>query len=124
MKKLKKIEKSVLQIYKKNNPSVHFVLENKKKFRQRKSNLENLIFNNLKFPKKMFEKSDLIDFGAGTGDTTIVFNNWGANCTLVDMNQFAINRAKKVFEKLSKKNTQNKFVKASIFDNRIKNKKK
>ena len=35
----------------------------------------------------MFEKSNLIDFGAGTGDTTIAYNHWGANCTLVDMNQ-------------------------------------
>jgi ubiquinone/menaquinone biosynthesis C-methylase UbiE len=122
-KKLKKIEKSVLKIYQKNNPSIHFVLEDNKKLKQRKSNLENLIFNNLKFPKKMFEKSNLIDFGAGTGDTTIAYNHWGANCTLVDMNQLALSRAKKVFKKLSTKNSVNKFVKASIFDNKLKNKK-
>jgi ubiquinone/menaquinone biosynthesis C-methylase UbiE len=123
LKKLKKVEKNVLKIYEKNNPSIHFVLEDLKKFKQRKSNLENLIFNNLKFPKKMFAQSDLIDFGAGTGDTSISYNNWGADCTLVDMNQLALNRAMKVFKKLSKKNTKNKFVKASIFDNKINNKK-
>ena len=68
----------------------------------------------------MFEKSNLIDFGAGTGDTTIAYNHWGANCTLVDMNQLALNRAKKVFKKLSNKHSVNKFVKASIFDNKLK----
>ena len=97
LKKLNEIEKNVLKVYEKNNPSIHFVLEDIKKFRQRKSNLENLIFSNLKFPKKMFAQSDLIDFGAGTGDTSISYNNWGANCTLVDMNQLALNRAIKIF---------------------------
>ena len=49
LKKLKKIEKNVLKVYEKNNPSIHFVLEDLKKFKQRKSNLENLIFNNSKY---------------------------------------------------------------------------
>ncbi len=120
--KLKKIEKSVLKVYQKNNPSIHFVIENPKKFNLRKTNLENLIFENLKFPKKMFNGASLIDFGAGTGDTTISYNNWGANCTLVDMNQIALNRAKLVFKKLSKNKTKNTFVKGSIFENKLKNK--
>ena len=123
LKKLKEIEDSVLKIYKKNNPSIHFVLENVKKFNNRKLNLEKLIFEILISPKKMFQNANLIDFGAGTGDTTISFNNWGANCTLVDMNPNALERAKKVFDKLSIKNTKNKFINSSIFENKIKNKK-
>lgn len=123
LKKLREIEESVLKIYQKNNPSIHFVLESNKKFKKRKLDLEKLIFGNLKFPKKMFQNINLIDFGAGTGDTTIAYNSWGANCTLVDMNSNALKRAKKIFKKLSKKNSKNKFIKSSIFENKLKNKK-
>lgn len=122
LKNLKNVEKSVLKIYKKNNPSIHFVLEDIKKFKNRKSNLEKLIFDNLKFPKKMFQNASLIDFGAGTGDTTICYNNWGANCTLIDMNSDALVRAKKIFKKLSNKKTSNRFIKSSIFEYKIKRK--
>ena len=69
----------------------------------------------------MFEKANLIDIGAGTGDA-IFFNNWGADCTLMEMNKYALDRAKKIFKKISKKNTRNKFINASIFKKNLKKK--
>lgn len=70
----------------------------------------------------MFEKANLIDIGGGTGDTAIFFNSWGANCTLMEMNKYALERAKKIFKKISKKNTENKFINASIFKKNLKKK--
>ena len=54
LKKIREIEESVLKIYKKNNPSIHFVLENKKKFEKRKLDLEKLISPNLAINKNSF----------------------------------------------------------------------
>ena len=122
MSRIEIVEKNVLKVYQKENPSIHYILENDKKKKLREKNLKNLIFENLKFPKKMFEKANLIDIGAGTGDTAIFFNNWGADCTLMEMNKYALDRAKKIFKKISKKNTRNKFINASIFKKNLKKK--
>ena len=103
MSRIEIVEKNVLKVYQKENPSIHYILENDKKKKLREKNLKNLIFENLKFPKKMFEKANLIDIGAGTGDTAIFFNNWGADCTLMEMNKYALDRAKKILKKYQKK---------------------
>lgn len=122
MSKVELIEKKVLEVYQKENPSIHFVLESKRKKKLRENNLKNLIFDNLKFPRKMFENANLIDIGAGTGDTSIFFNRWGANCTLMEMNKYALERAKNIFKKISRNNTKNKFLNASIFKKNLKRK--
>ena len=63
----------------------------------------------------MFLNSDLIDFGAGTGENTVYLANWGAKCTLVEMNKLAQNISKKVFKKYSNIK-KHKFIQSSIFD--------
>ena len=64
----------------------------------------------------MFQGASLIDFGGGTGENTIQFDAWGAKCTLIDMNDKALEIAKKVFKTYSKNYGDHKFVQSSIFD--------
>ena len=63
----------------------------------------------------MFQGCELIDFGAGTGENTVYLANWGAKCTLVEMNKLAQDISKKVFYKYTKIK-KHKFIQSSIFD--------
>ena len=47
----------------------------------------------------MFQGQKLIDFGAGTGENTVYLANWGAKCTLVEMNDKAQKISKEIFQK-------------------------
>ena len=62
----------------------------------------------------------LIDFGAGTGENTVYLANWGAKCTLIEMNPIAHNISKKVFKKYCKIKQGHKFINSSIFDVKVK----
>jgi SAM-dependent methyltransferase len=64
----------------------------------------------------MFENQTMLDFGAGTGESTIYFTNWGAKCTLVEINEKAINIAKKVFEKYAKNKHDHELINTSIYE--------
>jgi 2-polyprenyl-3-methyl-5-hydroxy-6-metoxy-1,4-benzoquinol methylase len=119
---LKKIERKVLTTFKKENPSTHFSNKGKREFKLWQKNLDFAWNNLMHFPPKMFEGCSLIDFGAGTGENTIHFANWGANCTLVDNNKDALKIAKKVFKKYSKNINKHKFNCSSIFNYKSKKK--
>ena len=76
-----------------------------------------IIYRDLfKFPPKMFQGAKLIDFGAGTGENTVYLANWGASCTLVEMNILSQNISKDVFKKYASNLEDHKFVLSSIFD--------
>ena len=64
----------------------------------------------------MFKDADLIDFGAGTGENTIFLANWGARCTLVEMNRKAQDISRKVFEEYAIEPSAHHFIESSIFD--------
>ena len=64
----------------------------------------------------MFERAELIDFGAGTGENTIYLANWGARCTLVEMNILSQDVSRTVFEKYAKRPDEHQFHLSSIFD--------
>jgi SAM-dependent methyltransferase len=64
----------------------------------------------------MFDGSQLIDFGAGSGENTIYLANWGATCTLVEMDDKAQKISREVFSKYAKNKESHKFVCSSIFD--------
>lgn len=64
----------------------------------------------------MFEGTRLIDFGAGTGENTIYLANWGATCTLIEMNDKAQKISKEVFSKYAVRPDEHTFVLSSIFD--------
>jgi SAM-dependent methyltransferase len=68
------------------------------------------------FPKEMFLNKEVLDFGGGTGEDSVIFSRWGANVTLVEMNNLALDIAKKVFKKYGKNYTKHKFICKSLFD--------
>ena len=123
MNKIFATEKKVLKDFKDQNPSQYF--SNQKKLYSRyKKNFEYNYTYLFKLPLKLFKNSDLIDFGAGTGDNTLFLAENGANCTLVDMNNEAVEKSKKLFKYFLKKKNfkKHKFIVSSIF--KFKTKKK
>ena len=119
-KKIKKTEKATLKTFQKEIPSNYFYNKNSNEYSKVIKNAEYMYKYNLKLPPEMFKGKKLIDFGAGTGENTIYLANWGAKCTLVEMNPIAHNISKKVFKKYSKSIKDHKFINSSIFDVNIK----
>ena len=99
----KNIEKKVLTAFKKSFP-ITSRDRNKKKFNIYR-NSQKKIFFNLKFPIEMFNKSEVIDFGCGTGELSIILSSFGAKVTGYDFNDISINRAKKIRDQLQIKPT-------------------
>lgn len=95
---LKQVEKKVLTVYKKNNPSTHKI-EKDDIFKYHQKFRESLFRDKLKFPLQMFEGAELLDFGSGTGEQDIFYAKWGAHVTGVEMNNLSVDRCKKLFEK-------------------------
>ena len=103
-------EASVLKTFKKEIPSVYYSDKSEKDFLAYYKNAEYFYRNNLKFPPEMFKGKKLIDFGAGTGENTVYLAKWGANCTLVEMNDQAQSISKDVFKKYLKNYEDHTFI--------------
>ena len=112
---IRKVEQETLKTFQEEIPSIYFSDKSAVEFNDYSANAENTYRDLFKFPPKMFEGADLIDFGAGTGENTISLARWGANCTLVEMNNKALAIAKEVFSKYAKVGTH-QFSCSSIFD--------
>ena len=113
--KIKKTEEDTLKTFQKENPSQYFSHLNKSAYLRYLKMVNRFYTEYLKLPPKIFDSTDIIDFGAGTGDNTLHLARWGANCTLVEMNHLALNIAKKLFLKYAKKSNKHKFILSSIF---------
>lgn len=109
-------EASVLKTFKREIPSVYYSDKSEKEFLAYYKNAEFFYRNNLKFPPEMFKGKKLIDFGAGTGENTVYLAKWGADCTLIEMNDKAQNISKEVFKKYLTNYDNHKFINSSIFD--------
>jgi len=116
IKKVKEIEKEVLKTFKEEIPSIYFSDKTERKYQEYRNNANYLYRDLLHFPPKMFTGCSLIDFGAGTGENTISLANWGAKCTLIEMNDKAQNISKQVFEKYANNFEDHNFINSSIFD--------
>ena len=114
--KIKDNEKSVLETFQKEIPSIYYSDKSQKEFEEYKKNAEYKYRQLFKFPPKMFEGQKLIDFGAGTGENTVYLANWGAECTLVEMNDMAQKISKDVFKKYTDNFEKHIFIHSSIFD--------
>lgn len=114
--KIKENEKSVLETFQKEIPSIYYSDKTEKEFQEYKKNAEYKYRQLFKFPPKMFEGQKLIDFGAGTGENTVYLANWGAKCTLVEMNDKAQKISKEIFKKYTSNFKEHKFIHSSIFD--------
>lgn len=114
-KKIKKVEQATLKTFQEEIPSIYFSDKSEAEFRSYSENAAYMYRDLFKFPPKMFANASLIDFGAGTGENTVSLAVWGANCTLVEMNDKALAIARQVFKRYAP-NKRHKFVKSSIFD--------
>ncbi len=119
----KRTEAETLATFQEEIPSMYFSHLSEKEFNHYARNAESIYREHFKFPPKMFDGADLIDFGAGTGENTVYLANWGAKCTLVEMNELAQNVSKQVFSKYTNNIDDHSFVLSSIFDYEPKEKK-
>ena len=117
MKRNKKlVEKTVLNTFQEEIPSIYFSDKNKSEYNKFRDNAEYVYRELFNFPKEMFKDKKLLDFGGGTGEQTVYLTNWGAHITHVEMNNLAISIAKKVFKKHGSNIDKHKFINSSIFD--------
>ena len=113
---LRATEAAVLATYKRENPSTHFLAESDQAFAERAAQRAALYRDQLKFPPEMFAGTRLLDLGAGTGENSVFYARWGAACTLVEINDEALERARRVFGQWLDAPEAHAFVQASLFD--------
>lgn len=113
---LRSTEAAVLANYKKEDPSRHFLAESDEAFAVRRKAREALYRDCLKLPPKMFDGARLLDLGAGSGESTVFFGHWGADCTLVEINEEASARSREIFERYLSGRGEHRFVRSSLFD--------
>ncbi len=115
--RLKEIEAETLANFKKHRPSEYFShLDDENAFKKLKKTVESVYRYGIRFPPEFFNGKSLIDLGSGTGDWIIFSAIWGAKCTLVEINDDAIEIAKDVFKKYSPKYEDHHFINSSLFD--------
>lgn len=112
---VKQVEQATLKTFQEEIPSIYFSDKSEAEFQAYSDNADYMYRDLFKFPPKMFAGADLIDFGAGTGENTVSLARWGANCTLVEMNDKALAIARQVFQKYATSGTH-QFFQSSIFD--------
>ena len=110
------VEAKVLETYKKENPSQYFIDKSEENLLEWEERREHLFRHLLNFPPKMFAGSDLLEFGSGTGEKSVYYALWGARCTLLDMNDFAIEETRAIFDKLAPHTEGHQFIESSLFD--------
>ncbi len=111
------IEAETLETFQEELPSVYYSDKSDEVFERYLTNAEFMYRKHFKFPPKMFEGASLIDFGAGTGENTVYLARWGAKCTLVEMNDGALDIARTVFDRFAPGGSgAHRFVHSSIFD--------
>ena len=116
MKDLKTVEQSTLKTFKTHRPSEYFKeKENDKSFNVHDKKVEHLYRFGLAFPPEYFRGRTLIDLGAGTGHHTVSLARWGAKCTLVEMNDDALDVARNVFSEFSEVEDHH-FINSSLYD--------
>lgn len=113
---LRGTEAAVLANYKKEDPSFRFLAESDEAFAARRRGREAMYRDCLKLPPKMFDGARLLDLGAGTGESAVFFGLWGADCTLVEINDSASARSREIFEHYLAERGEHRFVCSSLFD--------
>lgn len=111
-----KTEAETLATFRQEIPSQYFSHLDEKAYKEYTQSAVVHYRDHFKFPPQMFKGADLIDFGAGTGENTIYLANWGAKCTLVEMNDLSQKISKDVFAKYAKNKNDHQFFLSSIFD--------
>ena len=113
---IRETELETLGTFQSEIPSIYFSDKDEASYEQYVNRHKYVYRDCFKFPPQMFHDVDLIDFGAGTGENTIFLANWGARCTLVEMNRKAQDISRKVFEDYAIEPSAHHFIESSIFD--------
>ena len=92
------ILKDVNKVYKAQNPSTYVSKVNAKTIKEITDKKKIFLLEILKLPPKVFENSELLDLGCGTGQNTIQYDQMGAKCTLVDYDKNSIMEARRLFK--------------------------
>ena len=121
---IKKVECETLETFQEEIPSIYFSDKGEAEYLSYVTNAEFVYREYFKFPPQMFRGAELIDFGAGTGENTVYLANWGATCTLVEMNAKAQAISKEVFRKYARDYDTHSFICSSIFEYASKDDKK
>lgn len=114
--RIKRVEGETLKTFREEIPSQYFSHKTEAEYRVYVRNAEFMYRDLFKFPPQMFCGAELIDFGAGTGENTVYLANWGASCTLVEMNPDAQKISREVFRRYAQRPDAHTFVLSSIFD--------
>ncbi len=113
--KVREIENKVLEVYQKENPSTYKIEADEAIYKKIKEYGERLYIHSLKILPKIFNGAKLLEFGTGTGERSTNFLRWGAECTFVEMNNKAVDRAAYLFESFFPNSTY-EIVNSSLFD--------
>ena len=109
-------EKATLDTFRTHRPSEYFShLDYHESFEKHHSKMEELYRFGLRFPPEMFKGKTVVDLGCGTGENTVSMAIWGAQCTLVELNDEAVARARGVFSQLAPDDNY-RFLNRSIYD--------
>lgn len=113
----KEVENQTLSTFRKHRPSEYFShLDSSDAFKLHDQKVENLYRFGLCMPPEFFAGKSLIDLGSGTGEHTVSLARWGAHCTLVEMNDEALSRARDVFSRATSNIDSHKFINSSLYD--------
>src|SRR2546425_2405343 len=113
---IKKTENAVMAVYQKQTPSDYQVFSSAEAFKLREESFRSLLHDRLKFPTRLFEGSRVLDLGSGTGQLTIFFAKWGAECDLVEVNPIDANSSKDAFKEHAPHNAVFRVHNVSLFD--------
>jgi len=116
MSNQEQIEKDVLSVYQKVNPSTYQIEKDTDEFKRRMHFMENLFLYRLHFPPKMFHNASLLEFGTGTGEHSLFYLKNGANCTFVEMNHLACTRSDNLLKKYAPDDAVYKIINNSLFN--------
>ena len=107
--------KKVNKVYQEVNPSTYFSAVNKKNIKRLQKQRETLFHYKLNLPVELFKNKKLLDLGSGTGMYSIIYNLWGADCTLVEYDASSYKKSKEIFSKFQRTGSINKFINKDIF---------
>ena len=109
----KKIIDQVNEVYKEKNPSTYIKDFDKKKIKLLIDNRKKFLLEKLHLPPRIFKNSELLDLGCGSGQNSIFYDWYGANCTLVEFDKKSFLNTKKLFKQFSQNKTT--FINNDLF---------
>jgi len=105
-----------MSVYQRVNPSAKDIDADEKLFNYLADFRLHLFRDGLKFPTQMFKGAKLLEFGAGTGEHAVFYSRYGAECTLVEVNELAVERLRKVFAQFAPQDAVYDVIESSLFD--------